>query len=93
MIIFLFAHDKCVYRYRLTQLHSSVLSRINMSGRQGGKQKPLKNPKKKQQDEDEDDIAYKAKLKADAQAKKAMADKAKKGGPLVGGGIKKSGKK
>lgn len=64
-----------------------------MSGRQGGKQKPLKNPKKKQQEEDEEDVAYKAKLKADAQAKKEMANKAKKGGPLVGGGIKKSGKK
>lgn len=64
-----------------------------MSGRQGGKQKPLKNPKKKQQDEDDEDVAYKAKLKADAQAKKDMANKAKKGGPLVGGGIKKSGKK
>lgn len=64
-----------------------------MSGRQGGKQKPLKNAKKKPQDEDEDDIAHKAKLKADAQAKKEMAGKAKQGGPLVGGGIKKSGKK
>ena len=64
-----------------------------MSARQGGKQKPLKNPKKKQLDEDEEDVAYKAKLKADAQAKKDMANKAKKGGPLVGGGIKKSGKK
>lgn len=64
-----------------------------MSGRQGGKQKPLKNPKKKQHDEDEDDAAHKAKLKADAQARKEMAEKAKKGGPLVGGGIKKSGKK
>ena len=65
-----------------------------MSGRQGGKQKPLKNPKKKQQeDDDEDAVAYKAKLKADSQAKKEMANKAKKGGPLVSGGIKKSGKK
>ena len=57
-----------------------------MSGRQGGKAKPLKAPKKKQQDFDEDDAAFKAK-------QKAMAEKAKKGGPLVGGGIKKSGKK
>ncbi|EER30493.1 predicted protein [Candida tropicalis MYA-3404] len=64
-----------------------------MSGRQGGKAKPLKAPKKKQQDLDEDDLAFKAKQKADAAAKKAMAEKAKKGGPLVGGGIKKSGKK
>ncbi|KAL1574089.1 translation machinery associated TMA7 [Candida albicans] len=58
-----------------------------MSGRQGGKAKPLKAPKKKQQDFDEDDAAFKAKQKADAAAKKAMAEKAKKGGPLVGGDI------
>lgn len=64
-----------------------------MSGRQGGKVKPLKGPKKKQLDLDEDDLAFKAKQKANAQAKKEMAAKAKKGGPLVGGGIKKSAKK
>lgn len=65
-----------------------------MSGRQGGKAKPLKAPKKKNQDlDDDDDLAFKNKQKADAAAKKAMAEKAKKGGPLVGGGIKKSGKK
>ncbi|CAK7913200.1 translation machinery-associated protein 7 [[Candida] anglica] len=64
-----------------------------MSGRQGGKAKPLKAPKKKQEEFDEEDLAFKAKQKADAQAKKDMAQKAKKGGPLVGGGIKKSGKK
>lgn len=53
----------------------------------------MKAPKKKTQDVDEDDAAFKAKQKADAAAKKAMAEKAKKGGPMVGGGIKKSGKK
>ncbi|ODV97439.1 hypothetical protein PACTADRAFT_49150 [Pachysolen tannophilus NRRL Y-2460] len=64
-----------------------------MSGRQGGKAKPLKNPKKKQQDFDEDDLAFKEKQKADAAARKALAEKAKGKGPLVSGGIKKSGKK
>lgn len=64
-----------------------------MSGRQGGKAKPLKAPKKKQNDYDDEDVAFKAKQKADAAAKKAMIELAKKGGPLVGGGIKKSGKK
>ncbi|KAI5967584.1 CDC6 [Candida margitis] len=54
-----------------------------MSGRQGGKAKPLKAPKKKQHDEDQDDAAFKAKQKADAAAKKAMAEKAKKGGPMT----------
>lgn len=64
-----------------------------MSGRQGGKAKPLKAPKKKQQDLDEDEIAFREKQKADQKARQEMASKAKKGGPLVGGGIKKSGKK
>ncbi|KAL6677623.1 Translation machinery-associated protein 7 [Candidozyma auris] len=59
----------------------------------GGKAKPLKAPKKKSQDYDEEDLAFKAKQKADAAAKKKLAEQAKKGGPLIGGGIKKSGKK
>ena len=53
----------------------------------------MKAAKKKTQDFDDEDLAFKAKQKADAAAKKAMADKAKKGGPMVGGGIKKSAKK
>ncbi|PVH19120.1 translation machinery-associated protein 7 [Candidozyma haemuli] len=61
-----------------------------MSGRQGGKAKPLKAPKKKTQDFDDEDVAFKAKQKADAAAKKKLAEQAKKGGPMVGGGIKKS---
>ncbi|KAF5093566.1 hypothetical protein D0Z03_002356 [Geotrichum reessii] len=65
-----------------------------MSGRQGGKLKrcfkALKQAKKKDNNyEDEEDAAFKAKQKADAQARKEMASKASKGGPLVGGGIKK----
>ncbi|KAI5957318.1 MPS1 [Candida jiufengensis] len=53
-----------------------------MSGRQGGKAKPLKAPKKKQQEDDEDAAAFKAKKAADEKARKEMAEKAKKGGPL-----------
>ncbi|CAN3356519.1 translation machinery-associated protein 7 [Diutina catenulata] len=64
-----------------------------MSGRQGGKAKPLKAPKKKSQDLDDDDLAFKQKQMADAKAKKEMAAKAAGKGPLHGGGIKKSGKK
>ncbi|CAE6427521.1 unnamed protein product [Rhizoctonia solani] len=41
-----------------------------MSGRQGGKLKPLKAPKKEKKDEDEDDKAFKAKQKAEAAALK-----------------------
>lgn len=52
--------------------------------------KALKQAKKKDNNyEDEEDAAFKAKQKADAQARKEMASKASKGGPLVGGGIKK----
>ncbi|KWU43170.1 translation machinery associated TMA7 [Rhodotorula sp. JG-1b] len=76
-----------------------------MSGRQGGeslpycdpdprgKLKPLKAPKKKNEEVDEDDAAFKAKQKAEAAKLKEMQAKAAKGGPLLGGGIKKSGKK
>merc|ERR1711937_483064 len=46
-----------------------------MSGRQGGKAKPLKKPKKGPKDLDEDDLAHKQKMQAE---KKAMAEMAKK---------------
>ncbi|XP_065166852.1 translation machinery-associated protein 7 homolog [Atheta coriaria] len=64
-----------------------------MSGREGGKKKPLKAPKKADKDLDEEDLAFKQKQK---EAQKALADaknKAGQKGPLVSGGIKKSGKK
>lgn len=64
-----------------------------MSGRQGGKAKPLKAPKKKVQELDDEDVAFREKQKADAAARKAAAEQAKKGGPMGGSGIKKSGKK
>jgi len=64
-----------------------------MSGRQGGKLKPLKAAKKEKKEEDEDDIAFKAKQKADTEALKKAQEKAKQGGPMGGAGIKKSGKK
>ncbi|KAK0240495.1 translation machinery associated TMA7 [Armillaria borealis] len=63
-----------------------------MSGRQGGKLKPLKAPKKDKKEETEDEVAFKEKKKAEADALKAARDKALKGG-APGGGIKKSGKK
>lgn len=64
-----------------------------MSGRQGGKAKPLKQKKKDQRDMDPEELAYKEKQKQDAAAKKAFMANVKSGKPLVGGGIKKSGKK
>lgn len=53
----------------------------------------MKQKKKQQQDLDPEDQAFKEKQKADAAAKKAMMANVKSGKPLVGGGIKKSGKK
>ncbi|KAF9036994.1 translation machinery associated TMA7 [Hymenopellis radicata] len=64
-----------------------------MSGRQGGKLKPLKAPKKDKKEETDDEIAFKEKKKAEAEALKAAREKALKGGAPAGGGIKKSGKK
>ncbi|KAI8915158.1 translation machinery associated TMA7-domain-containing protein [Powellomyces hirtus] len=65
-----------------------------MSGRQGGKLKPLKSKKKAGGDDmDETDLAFKQKQREEQAKLKALAETAKKGGPLGGGGIKKSGKK
>ncbi|KAH8239095.1 hypothetical protein KR032_000766 [Drosophila birchii] len=64
-----------------------------MTGREGGKKKPLKAPKKDAKDLDEDGMAFKQKQKDQQKAMDAAKANASKKGPLVGGGIKKSGKK
>ncbi|CAG0913581.1 unnamed protein product [Notodromas monacha] len=64
----------------------------SMSGRDGGKKKPLKAPKKDSRDMDDDDLAMKQKQKEEQKKIAEMKEKAAKG-PLGGGGIKKSGKK
>ncbi|EPQ32180.1 uncharacterized protein PFL1_00377 [Pseudozyma flocculosa PF-1] len=46
-----------------------------MSGRQGGKAKPLKAPKKANKELDEDDLAFLKKKKEDEAARKAAAAK------------------
>ncbi|RUP21888.1 translation machinery associated TMA7-domain-containing protein, partial [Jimgerdemannia flammicorona] len=61
---------------------SSPSVRSNMSGRQGGKAKPLKAPKKKVVEEDEEDAAFKQRQKEDKAKLKEMQEKAAKGGPL-----------
>ncbi|KAI9094919.1 translation machinery associated TMA7 [Phlyctochytrium arcticum] len=63
-----------------------------MSGRQGGKLKPLKAPKKKQEEEDETDAAFKQKQREEQARLKALKEQAGKKGPMGGTGIKKSGK-
>lgn len=64
-----------------------------MSGRDGGKKKPLKAPKKGPKEMDEDDVKLKEKMKEEQKKLSEMKAKAIQKGPLVGGGIKKSGKK
>ncbi|XP_033876674.1 translation machinery-associated protein 7 [Polyodon spathula] len=64
-----------------------------MSGREGGKKKPLKQPKKQGKDMDEEDLALKQKKKEEQKQLEAMKAKAAGKGPLTTGGIKKSGKK
>ncbi|XP_061894036.1 translation machinery-associated protein 7 [Entelurus aequoreus] len=64
-----------------------------MSGREGGKKKPLKAPKKQDKDLDEDDMAFKKKQKEEQKALDTLKAKASGKGPLGSSGIKKSGKK
>lgn len=64
-----------------------------MSGREGGKKKPLKAPKKDSKEMDEDDVALKQRQKEQQKALAEAKARAAQKGPLVGGGIKKSGKK
>ncbi|XP_037621935.1 translation machinery-associated protein 7 [Sebastes umbrosus] len=64
-----------------------------MSGREGGKKKPLKAPKKANKEMDDDEVAFKQKQKDDQKAMEALKAKASGKGPLGGSGIKKSGKK
>ncbi|KAE8612465.1 hypothetical protein XENTR_v10012867 [Xenopus tropicalis] len=53
-----------------------------MSGREGGKKKPLKQPKKANKDMDEDEIAFKQKQKEDQKKLDEMKGKAAQKGPL-----------
>lgn len=64
-----------------------------MTGREGGKKKPLKAPKKENKDLDEDDKEFKKKQQEQKKAMDALKAKASQKGPLASGGIKKSGKK
>lgn len=64
-----------------------------MSGREGGKKKPLKAPKKDSKELDDDDVAHKQKMKEQAKALQEAKSKASQKGPMGGSGIKKSGKK
>ncbi|AWP02278.1 putative translation machinery-associated protein 7-like [Scophthalmus maximus] len=64
-----------------------------MSGREGGKKKPLKAAKKQAKEMDDEEIAFKQKQKDEQKALELLKAKASGKGPMCGAGIKKSGKK
>ncbi|KAK7798831.1 hypothetical protein U0070_009195 [Myodes glareolus] len=64
-----------------------------MSGLEGGKKKPLKQPQKQAEEMDEEDTAFRQKPKEEQKKLKELKAKAAGKGPLATGGIKKSGKK
>ena len=63
-----------------------------MSGREGGKKKPLKQPMKQAKEMDEEDEAFKQKQKEEQKKLEELKAKAAGKGPLATGGIKKSAK-
>ncbi|KAM7480452.1 hypothetical protein LguiA_028665 [Lonicera macranthoides] len=64
-----------------------------MSSKQGGKAKPLKQPKADKKEYDEDDLAKLQKKKEEEKALKELRAKAQQKGSFGGAGLKKSGKK
>ncbi|KAM5579016.1 hypothetical protein ABKV19_009017 [Rosa sericea] len=64
-----------------------------MSSKQGGKAKPLKQPKAEKKEYDEDDLAKLQKKKDEEKALKELRAKASQKGSFGGAGLKKSGKK
>jgi len=64
-----------------------------MSGREGGKKKPLKQAKKGPKEMDDDDMAHHQKLREEKKRLEEAKAMASKKGPMGGSGIKKSGKK
>ena len=64
-----------------------------MSTRQGGKAKPLKQPKAKDKEYDETDLANIQKKRDEEKALKELKAKASQKGSFGGAGLKKSGKK
>ncbi|KAG3286842.1 TMA7-like [Ictidomys tridecemlineatus] len=63
-----------------------------MSGWEGGKKKPLKQPEKQAKELDEEEKAFKQKQKEEQKKLEELKAKATGKGPLTTGGIKKSGK-
>ncbi|KAL1229767.1 Translation machinery-associated protein [Trichinella spiralis] len=75
-------------------ISSICYNRREMASREGGKKKPLKQPKKTVKELTDDDMEMKKKQLEEKKALKIAAQKAASKGPLsVQSGIKKSGKK
>ncbi|XP_040851262.1 translation machinery-associated protein 7-like [Ochotona curzoniae] len=64
-----------------------------MFGWEGGKKKPLKQPKTQAKETDDEDKVFNQKQKEKQKKLKDLKVKATVKGPLATGGIKKSGKK
>ncbi|CAM8949911.1 unnamed protein product [Rhodiola kirilowii] len=64
-----------------------------MSSKQGGKAKPLKQPKADKKEYDENDLANLQKKKEEEKALRELRTKAQQKGSFGGAGLKKSGKK
>ncbi|XP_045155313.1 translation machinery-associated protein 7-like [Echinops telfairi] len=64
-----------------------------MAGREGGKRKPLKPPRKQTKEMDEEEKAFKQEQKEEQKKLTELKAKAAGKGPLAAGGIEKSGKK
>ncbi|XP_052585795.1 translation machinery-associated protein 7-like [Peromyscus californicus insignis] len=64
-----------------------------MLGSEGGKKKPLKQPKKAAKEMHKEDEAFKQKQKEEQKKPEELKAQAAGKGPLATGGIKKSGKK
>ncbi|XP_052616831.1 translation machinery-associated protein 7-like [Peromyscus californicus insignis] len=63
-----------------------------MLGHEGGKKKPLKQPKKQAKEMDEEDKAFKQKQKEEQKELRELKAKTTGKGPLAIGVIKQSGK-
>lgn len=70
-----------------------IIDTIMALGKEGGKKKPLKAPKKEDKVLDEADLAHREKLKNEKKALEDAKKGLKAGKPLGTSGIKKSGKK
>ncbi|XP_075400934.1 translation machinery-associated protein 7-like [Tenrec ecaudatus] len=64
-----------------------------MSGHEGGKKKPLKQPKRQNKEMDEEEKAFKQKQKEEQKKLEEIKAKPVGKGPQATGGIQKSGKK